>query len=150
MEGRKICSLPFRHKMGLFQMKTCVQIKKELWNFFHNSLITKSGWQDSNLRPPAPKAGALTGLRYTPFLFWFWRKASNLIEAKDWNDDAFVLFQTCQTISGGDGGIRTPEPSFPDCRFSKPVVSATHPRLHFFTFFQSGRKGNVEMEISKL
>ena len=29
-----------------------------------------SGWQDSNLRPPAPKAGAMTGLRYTPlFLF---------------------------------------------------------------------------------
>jgi hypothetical protein len=26
-----------------------------------------SGWQDSNLRPPAPKAGAMTGLRYTPF-----------------------------------------------------------------------------------
>ena len=26
----------------------------------------KSGWQDSNLRPPAPKAGAMTGLRYTP------------------------------------------------------------------------------------
>ena len=25
-----------------------------------------SGWQDSNLRLPAPKAGALTGLRYTP------------------------------------------------------------------------------------
>ena len=24
------------------------------------------GWQDSNLRPPAPKAGAITGLRYTP------------------------------------------------------------------------------------
>ncbi len=28
----------------------------------------KSGWQDSNLRPPAPKAGAITGLRYTPKL----------------------------------------------------------------------------------
>ena len=27
----------------------------------------KSGYQDSNLGPPAPKAGALTGLRYTPF-----------------------------------------------------------------------------------
>jgi hypothetical protein len=27
---------------------------------------SKSGWQDSNLRPPAPKAGAMTGLRYTP------------------------------------------------------------------------------------
>ena len=26
-----------------------------------------SGWQDSNLRPPAPKAGAMTGLRYTPY-----------------------------------------------------------------------------------
>ena len=29
----------------------------------------KSGYQDSNLGPPAPKAGALTGLRYTPLLF---------------------------------------------------------------------------------
>ncbi len=28
--------------------------------------IHLSGWQDSNLRPPAPKAGAITGLRYTP------------------------------------------------------------------------------------
>ena len=28
--------------------------------------IFLSGWQDSNLRPPAPKAGAITGLRYTP------------------------------------------------------------------------------------
>ena len=28
-----------------------------------------SGWQDSNLRPPAPKAGAITGLRYTPKFF---------------------------------------------------------------------------------
>ena len=25
-----------------------------------------SGWQDSNLRPPRPKRGAITGLRYTP------------------------------------------------------------------------------------
>ena len=27
-----------------------------------------SGWQDSNLRPPRPKRGAMTGLRYTPSL----------------------------------------------------------------------------------
>ena len=27
-----------------------------------------SGYQDSNLGPPAPKAGALTGLRYIPYL----------------------------------------------------------------------------------
>ena len=30
---------------------------------FHLNL---SGYQDSNLGPPAPKAGALTGLRYIP------------------------------------------------------------------------------------
>ena len=28
-----------------------------------------SGYQDSNLGPPAPKAGTLTGLRYTPNVF---------------------------------------------------------------------------------
>ncbi len=28
--------------------------------------LVLSGRQDSNLRPPAPKAGALTGLRYAP------------------------------------------------------------------------------------
>ncbi len=32
-----------------------------------NSFFSLSGRQDSNLRPPAPKAGALTGLRYAPF-----------------------------------------------------------------------------------
>ncbi len=31
-------------------------------------LTLLSGWQDSNLRPPAPKAGAITGLRYTPMI----------------------------------------------------------------------------------
>ena len=31
--------------------------------------MTVSGYQDSNLGPPAPKAGALTGLRYTPNCF---------------------------------------------------------------------------------
>ena len=38
-----------------------IKIKKAL--LFKKAL---SGWQDSNLRPPAPKAGAITGLRYTP------------------------------------------------------------------------------------
>ncbi len=33
----------------------------------HKETLIVSGWQDSNLRPPAPKAGALTGLRYTPY-----------------------------------------------------------------------------------
>ena len=30
-----------------------------------------SGWQDSNLRPPRPKRGAITGLRYTPKIVIF-------------------------------------------------------------------------------
>ena len=37
---------------------------KKKANSLKNWLL--SGWQDSNLRPPAPKAGAMTGLRYTP------------------------------------------------------------------------------------
>ncbi len=36
-----------------------------LLKLFSTSL---SGWQDSNLRPPRPKRGAITGLRYTPKL----------------------------------------------------------------------------------
>ena len=35
-------------------------------HFTINVNFLMSGWQDSNLRPPAPKAGAITGLRYTP------------------------------------------------------------------------------------
>ena len=31
-----------------------------------NQLSISSGRQDSNLRPPGPKPGALTGLRYAP------------------------------------------------------------------------------------
>ena len=39
-----------------------------LWLWSANyDLLFMSGYQDSNLGPPAPKAGALTGLRYTPF-----------------------------------------------------------------------------------
>ena len=37
--------------------------KKEL---YHYNSFPSSGYQDSNLGPPAPKAGALTGLRYIP------------------------------------------------------------------------------------
>ncbi len=56
-----------------------------------------SGYQDSNLGPPAPKAGALTGLRYIPKYF-------------------------C-----GEGGIRTRGTELSVRQFSKLVVSATHP-----------------------
>lgn len=35
-------------------------------NFFSKNYKKKSGRQDSNLRPPGPKPGAMTGLRYAP------------------------------------------------------------------------------------
>ena len=43
-----------------------------------------SGWQDSNLRPPRPKRGAITGLRYTPIFY-------------------------CDSFLCGEEGIRTPD-----------------------------------------
>ena len=41
-------------------------------------LRKKSGWQDSNLRPPGPKPGALAKLSHTP-LFTLIRDASHII-----------------------------------------------------------------------
>ena len=42
-----------------------------------------SGWQDSNLRPPAPKAGAMTGLRYTPNTIFFLTLVLSLSISRD-------------------------------------------------------------------
>lgn len=42
--------------------------KKSLQKLSEGSL-SSSGWQDSNLRPPGPKPGTLTGLCYTPNIF---------------------------------------------------------------------------------
>lgn len=42
-------------------------MKKALTKSKSNKIKNEvSGRQDSNLRPPAPKAGAMTGLRYVP------------------------------------------------------------------------------------
>jgi hypothetical protein len=49
-----------------------------------------SGWQDSNLRPPAPKAGAITGLRYTP--------KRNLNRGQYFNMTAKKLFSSRKTV----------------------------------------------------
>ena len=58
-----------------------------------------SGRQDSNLRPPAPKAGAITGLRYAPIL-----KLSSIKEQKIYllpsdnkhlkNEDSNISFES--------------------------------------------------------
>ena len=75
---------------------------------FCNSLIFRSGQKDSNLRPPAPKAGALAGLRHTP------KKKT---------------MQPSSSFFRGEGGIRTPGTLCRIRQFSKLLVSATHPPL---------------------
>ncbi len=55
--------IPFRiDPFKRIKTKTILHKKKEPLN--SDSFL--SGWQDSNLRPPGPKPGAMTGLRYTP------------------------------------------------------------------------------------
>lgn len=59
---------------------------REVWRVLNDLLSQKSGWQDSNLRPPGPKPGTLTGLCYTPRL----NHRNDLI--------LFVCHQACDPI----------------------------------------------------
>lgn len=68
LEGR--CSIqlsyaPLCVKFSNFGWKMFTVIFKKTVIF---QTVFLSGWQDSNLRPPGPKPGAMTGLRYTPKL----------------------------------------------------------------------------------
>ena len=87
------------------QMATIAK-QKEL-QFLVTPWFSVSGQKDSNLRPPAPKAGALAGLRHTP-------KKKTI----------FIVF-----FLRGEGGIRTPGTPCGVRQFSKLLVSATHPPL---------------------
>ena len=40
-------------------------------------------WRDSNSRPPAPKAGALAGLRYTPIFTLSLTSDSSVVKLKE-------------------------------------------------------------------
>ncbi len=53
-----------------------------------------SGWRDSNSRPPAPKAGALTGLRYAPkgIFLKSAAKLSNVVQICNFNCVLFCYF----------------------------------------------------------
>jgi hypothetical protein len=57
------CLVFFVFSCDLEQVRVLAKTKKPC-TFVQGFVL--SGWQDSNLRPPAPKAGAITGLRYTP------------------------------------------------------------------------------------
>ena len=70
-----------------------------------------SGHQDSNLGPPGPKPGALPGCA-TPRPCLLFRPSIRIGIVKCFR---------------GEGGIRTLGTSFEVRRFSKPLVSATHP-----------------------
>ncbi len=63
-----------------------------------NFKLLMSGWQDSNLRPPGPKPGAMTGLRYTPSISGhpFFFKGCKF-------KNYFINSKFC-----GERGIRTP------------------------------------------
>ena len=60
LEGR--CSIQLSYAPVILVQPTDYKKSQQRWPFF------VSGWQDSNLRPPRPKRGAMTGLRYTPSL----------------------------------------------------------------------------------
>ena len=62
LEGR--CSI----QLSYATLQSRIGVMKKYWGCHTLSMTSSmlSGWQDSNLRPPRPKRGAITGLRYTP------------------------------------------------------------------------------------
>ena len=84
------------------------QKNRGVTNLCNSLVFSLSGQKDSNLRPPAPKAGALAGLRHTP------KKKT---------------MQPSSSFFRGEGGIRTPGTHCWIRQFSKLLVSATHPPL---------------------
>lgn len=89
------------------------------------SMRFSSGRQDSNLRPPAPKAGTLTGLCYAPRRFPMLQQGKLLFFNPNYSKKKWFFVQS------GERGIRTPGTVLSVRRFSKPVVSATHPSLQY-------------------
>ena len=99
LEGR--CSIQLSYEPNLMGSS----LPRTDGSLTHKKARISSGWQDSNLRPPRPKRGAITGLRYTP---------------------KFFFKRYC-----GETGIRTLGTRCGVRRFSKPLLSATQAPLLF-------------------
>ena len=83
----------------------------------HSSFSILSGWQDSNLRPSAPKADALAGLRYTAIYFL---SATN---------STFQLYSNCAEREGF-------EPSVPLSRYGSLANYWFKPLTHLSLYVQ--------------
>ena len=70
LEGRCSIQLSYAPISGIFNSLLGIMnfLKKRKLS---EEFSIKSGRQDSNLRPPGPKPGAMTGLRYAPNNFWW-------------------------------------------------------------------------------
>ena len=83
LEGRCSIQLSYRLNLALLELSLkAFRLQESGWwesnpriqlgrlVFYHwTTPAYQSGWQDSNLRPPGPKPGALAKLSHTPFLF---------------------------------------------------------------------------------
>ena len=74
-----------------------------------------SGRQDSNLRPPGPKPGAMTGLRYAPNLVTFcycyqfdrYQTRLTIINLRGGSEITSALLQ-CSTLRSGSNEFKSP------------------------------------------
>ena len=139
-------------------LENCLKKNKESRIVIRNSLVFKSGYQDSNLGPPAPKAGALPDcatsrtcyfrMRYIPKFGWtpgFEPGTLPILIGMRYRTALHPEKESPLARACGWGGIRTRGTSFPVRRFSKPVVSATHPPIR--GLFSSGRKDTPAVNI---
>ena len=87
-------------------------------------VFLSSGRQDSNLRPPVPKTGALTGLRYAPNNHSLWDRAS------------LTFCQSCLSIypKAVRGGF---EPPVPFSRYDGLANRWFQPLTHLTSYHKS-------------
>ncbi len=110
-----------------------------------------SGWQDSNLRPPRPKRGAITGLRYIPnctFQFSFTKQDSNCdlpAFKRDAIEPGYATSRTVHFNSVLQSKIRTA--TFPPLSGTQLNRATLHPELYISIQFYKAR---FELRPSRL